>query len=126
MSIHDEAKAQAELALRARRAGVEPFMQKMSEAIDQSLLRDIVRDGHRPIHERSGILPARPSEHMGPHQCRYGAINEPVSQDTRQGRGWVEPAPLRNGFNAQIERLIDGQDAIDRAARERQFGKRGE
>lgn len=122
MSIHDEALAQAELEQRARRAGVEPFMQKMSEAIDQSLLRDIVRDGHRPIHERSGILPAGPSEHMGPHQCRYTAIEERVSQ----GHGWVKPAPLRNGFNPIIERLIDGQDARDRAEREQQFGKRGE
>ena len=129
MSIREEAQAQAELERRARRAGVEPFIQKMREATDESLLRDVVRDGRRPIHERSSILPAsgaRPSEHLGPHQCRYGAINEPVNQDTRHSRGWVEPAPLRNGMDRNIERLIDGQDAIDRAARERQFGKRGE
>lgn len=124
MSIRDEAQAQAELERRARRAGVEPFMQKMREATDEALLRDVVRDNRRPIHERSSILPAsgaRPSEHPGPHQCRYTAINEPVSQDSRvrRGSGWVEPAPLTNGFNRHIERLIDAQDAVDRRDLER-------
>ncbi len=126
MSIHDEAQAQAELERRARRAGLDPFQLKMAEGTDNALLRDIVRDGRRPIHERSGILPASgagPSEQPGPHQCRYTAIEEHVSQDTRRGRGWVEPVPLRNGMDRHIERLIDWQDAIDRAARERQFGK---
>jgi hypothetical protein len=123
MSIRDEAQAQAELERRARRAGVEPFMQKMREATDESLLRDVVRDGRRPMHERSSIAPASgvgPSDH--PVQCRYTALEEHASQDTRGSRGWVEPAPLRNGFNQQIERLIDAQDAVDR--RDREWGGR--
>jgi hypothetical protein len=105
MSIRDEAQAQAELERRARRAGVEPFMQKMREATDDAFLRDIVRDNRRSVHERPGFLPERP----------HSAPVEPAPRTN----GWVDPAPLRNGMDRHIERLIDAQDAVDRRDRER-------
>ncbi len=115
MSIQDDAKAQAELEARARRRGVEPFALRMAEAVSDTTMRDILCDNRRNVHDRPGVLPKPPRR--SPAEARKP---EPHSH------GWVAPAPLRNGYNRHIEAQLDAQDAIDRAARERQFGKRGE
>jgi hypothetical protein len=113
MTIADEARAQLALEARARRAGREPWAQRIVEATDDALLRDIVRDNRRSVHQGTGIIPD------AAHGA--GAARPPVGHN-----GWVEPLPIKDWRppgQAVMDRLMEQQDALDRAERTRRFNR---
>jgi hypothetical protein len=112
-SIADEARAQLALEARARSAGREPFAQRMIEGTDDALLRDIVRDNRHSVHQGTAIIPD------AAHGA--GAARPPVGEN-----GWVTPPPMadwRPPGQAVFDRLMDAQDALDRAERTRRFNR---
>lgn len=111
MSIQDEAKAQRDLETRARRQGREPFAQRMIEAVGDDTLRSIVRDNLRNVHDRAGMLPDAPPAPAKPPIGKGGWVDPPSVAD------WKPP-----GLNV-MDRMMDAQDAIDRAEAVRRFNR---
>lgn len=99
----------------ARRQGLTPTALEMSRAVGTDLIGDIVRDHiGRPS-------PVRPS----------GMLPEPGTSVTRSrpqiGKGgWIDPPTVRDwrppGL-AVMDRMMDQQDALDRAERAQQFNR---
>jgi len=104
MSIITEALARAAMEREAKRLGVEPWQLEMARAVPDSVMRDIVNDFRRGPPERSSIAAE------GESKPRLGAVavERPLG-----------PPP---GVNL-CDRLMDLQDRIDRAGRERMLAR---
>jgi len=113
MTIKD-ATDRAKLEADARRLGLAPNTLEMSRAVGTDLIRDIVADGrrHSPVQPR-GMLPDP--------QTSVSASRPPIGTN-----GWIEPATIKDwrppGL-AVMDRMMDAQDAIDRAERTRRFNR---
>jgi hypothetical protein len=84
-------------------------MREFAAAAPDSLVRDIVND-HRGAPE-------------GPTSIVRRARAE---QDVERGTGWTKPAPLKPPPGVSIlDRVMDAQDALDRADRERRLKGEG-
>jgi hypothetical protein len=115
MTVEDD-RNRARLEAEARRLDITPNALEMSRAVGTDLLRDILRDNRRNVHDRSGILP--------PETKREA----PVSRPPTSQNGWVGPpkvADWKPPGLAVMDRMLDAQDARDRAERERQFNRDG-
>jgi hypothetical protein len=111
MSIHDEAQAQSALEARARRAGREPFAQRMAESADANLFAELRRDARcNPVTASSSMIPGAP-EGGRPAIGNGGWIDPPTVRD------WKPPGL------ATMDRLMNQQDALDRAERVRRFNR---
>jgi hypothetical protein len=107
MSV-EEAKRQAELEAEARRRGLEPWQLAAMRAVPVDLVRDLVADSRRG--------PSQPSS----------MVTKPEAPAAPKGNGWAEPTPLGPPPGvALIDRMVDVQDGIDRAARERELARAG-
>lgn len=113
MTIED-ARNREKLEADAKRQGLTPTALEMSRAVGTDLIRDLVRDNRRSVHERSGINPPL-------QDARATAYAKPPVGNN----GWADPAPLRNGYDRHIEAQLDAQGVQDRAELERRFGKGG-
>jgi hypothetical protein len=97
MTMRDEIELER-LAAEARRLGIQPWQLEMSRAVGTDLMRDIVRDHRGGAQRPVSVLQSGP---------------EPVVE---RGSGWVEPRPLESPAGVAIcDRLVDVQDALDRA-----------
>jgi hypothetical protein len=101
MSTIDDAKKNAALAARARKAGIPEWQKEMSEAVGTNLIGDIVSDSRRGHAPRSAISP--PSQGAAPAIGKHGWVDPPKVDD------WRPP-----GLDV-IDRMMDQQDAADRA-----------
>lgn len=94
MSLADEIQ-KANLAARARALGVEPWQLEAMDAVGDATVRGIVADNRRPIHERASTARQPEPQPTPPNQA---------TRDIPPGIGL-------------IDRMMDAQDAIDRAER---------
>ena len=113
MTMRDEIEKQ-KLEIEAKRRGTTPMVLEMSRAVDDRLLRDLVRDGrrHSPVAS-CGMLPEpRTSVTQSRPQVGKG--------------GWIDPPAVRDwrapGL-AVMDRMMDQQDALDRAERAQRFNR---
>jgi hypothetical protein len=115
MTIKD-ATDRARLEADARRLGLAPNALEMSRAVGTDLIGAIVRDHvgrPSPVQPR-GMLPEAPRD-------SNHASRPPVGTN-----GWIEP-PSINDWRppglAVMDRMMDAQDALDRAERARLFNR---
>jgi hypothetical protein len=99
-----EALSRAQLEAEARRLGVEPWQLEMARAVPDNVMRSIVADFRRGVPERSSI-----AADSGPSRQNAVAVERPLG-----------PPP---GVNL-CDQLMDMQDRLDRAERERLFGRK--
>jgi hypothetical protein len=114
MSLKDEERRQQELADEAKRLGIAEWQLEASRAVGTDMLRDLMADSRRgSIHRPSSILPE----------------TEPAKPTPQpKGNGWVTP-PQVNAWSPPGERYFDRmmneQDARDRAEAARELASRG-
>ena len=112
MTIQD-ARNRAKLEADAKRLGLTPTALEMSRAVGTDVLNDIRRDhiGRPSPVQPSGMLP----------EPRTSMTRPPVGQN-----GWIDPPSVRDwrppGL-AVMDRMLDQQDALDRAERTRRFNR---
>lgn len=113
MTMQD-ARNRERLEAEARRAGLTPTALEMSRAVGTDLIGDIVRDSRRSN-------PVRPSGMLPDQQTSLSASRPPIGEN-----GWVSPPAIANwkppGLTI-MDRMMDTQDAIDRAERSRRFNR---
>jgi hypothetical protein len=98
-----------ELVAKLVEARLEEWQRDAIKNVGDDLMRDIVRDNRRSVHERSSVIPETTK-------------TEPVKK-----LSWVEPAPL-GAYSGQrwIDAQIDVQDALDKAERAKRLKGEGE
>jgi hypothetical protein len=105
MSMIDDAHNRAKLEADAKRRGLTPNALEMSRAVGTDLIGDIVRD------------------HIGKVSP---VAHRPVEPAPARGNGWVDPPAVSNwkppGL-AVMDRMMDVQDALDRAERTRRYNR---
>jgi hypothetical protein len=90
------------LTREAQRQGISITQLRMRMAVPDSLMRDIVRDNRR------------------------ANASQPTTPTPLRGNGWVDAPKLSQPPGvALLDRIMDAQDAIDRAERVKQFGGGG-
>ena len=120
MSIGSDAKRNAEIQAEANRLGLQAWQLEAARAVGTDLIADIVRDHRRGVHQVSSPLASTPDPRV---------ITEPVGVITSGpvNRGWVDAAPLPDsppGYQ-HIDRMMNAQDARDRAERVAELARRG-
>jgi hypothetical protein len=96
-SPSEDAASRAELEAEARRRGLEPWQLAASRAVPDKLVADLVSDAYRSNPVTGGKSMAE--------------------KPKPRGSGWVEPSKLETPYVAVCDRLMDAQDARDRAER---------
>jgi hypothetical protein len=120
MSIENEARRNAQIEAEANSVGLPAWQLEAARSVPTDLVRDIVNDHRRGVHQVSSPLgkPADPR-----------AVMEPVGAVTfgPANRGWVEAPPLPDSPPGDwaIQRMIDEQNARDRAERVAALAKAG-
>jgi hypothetical protein len=95
-------------------------LRRMNEACDSKTLADIVADNRTSV-----FLPAPPSP-ATVVPVGAGRVIDGGDGAKHRGSGWTEPPSIDNwrppGLEA-MDRMMDTQDAIDRAARARELAE---
>jgi hypothetical protein len=101
-----EAMARAALEREAQRLGIEPWQLEMARAVPDETIRGLVQDLRRGPAERSGLADG------GSEKPRAGAVAVERPLGPPPGVGLCD-------------QLVDMQDRLDRAERERMFAQAG-
>jgi hypothetical protein len=106
MNRHDLTSETAEdkfdVEAEARRRGIDAYKVRAANAVGDRLVADLVADAYRGISQSASMIP--PSR-------------EPAKP---KGNGWVEASPLKSPDTRWVDRQLDAQDKLDRAAALRQ------
>jgi hypothetical protein len=95
-------------------------LRRMREACSDKTMRDIVADNRNSV-----FLPAPPSP-ATVVPVGAGRVIDGGDGAAHRGSGWTEPPSIDNWRAPGLEhmdRMMDQQDAIDRAARARELGE---